>query len=165
MNGFPFARVGLAIAVMVGAFLFAGLFQQTPSAPVAPPTPLAADGPDMLAVFSANPDKAQAREHAAQWAEICWHCSDCVADDGSRGNDVVLKTGLHLARYRNHVRWFTTRGWTYAATYPQMRAIVADYLDKTAGVSAEKLSDAERAAWSKALAAMAQNSQYAAEHL
>lgn len=171
MNQFPVRQFALAAAILVGGFSLAGVVQYAPaffqpSTPAPEPTPLLPNGPDMLAAFGSNPDKKQAAADASQFAEVCWHAADCVLDDGTRGEgSILLVSGLDLARFRSNVCWYSTRGARFAPRYPNLPVVVAAWLDKEAGTSAEKLTDAQRAAWSTALAALGQNSQYAAENL
>jgi hypothetical protein len=160
----PTAQLFLAAAVLTAGFIVSGLVTTAP-ADVDPPTPLVATGPDMLAVFAVNADRKQAAADATQFAAICWHCSDCVLFDGTRGESALLKSGLDLARYRGNIRLYTTQGLSFATRYPTLREVVGTFLDAHAGDDADELTEAERKAWSQAFADIAQNSQYAAEHL
>ena len=122
-------------------------------------------GPDMLTVFRANKDVAQARLHAREFAAICERSAATLESDCASGDTACLRTGLDFARYRANLVKLTTGGKLYSSFYPTFREVVSGHLDKVAGRNAEKLSPAEHAAWCTAMRQLAASAKYAAENL
>lgn len=165
-------------AILIGAFLLSG---RTP-VPADPTeqTELDPSGPDMLSVFAANPDKAEARVHAAEFGAICRKAATTVVLDGQRGEKVRLKNTLDAHEYRADLRWYAMDGWSFSSKYPALKDAVGVYLDKKLGTVVvdkntgltidkgtlvEELTPEIRARWAAALVALSQNSQYAAERI
>lgn len=164
MKDFPVIRVALAGVVLAGAFLWNGWVDTSPANPVNPPAPSpVSEGPDMASVFNANPDKAEARAHAAEFAAICSKAALTLSFDAERGDKTRIKTGLDLAEYRNDLRWYTTDGWSFASKYPELKSVVAAWLDEQAGTDPKEMDDSTRRNWKHALEVLAANSQRASE--
>jgi len=146
----------VVIAIVIGA---AGYL--IGSGKLAPLTPSQPSGPDMVTVFSANPNKAEAREHALQFAEICNAAASTFDTDAKRGPNRRIATGLDVSHYRADLLFYTTSGWAFSSKYPLIRTTVGTWLDQEAGTNPKDMTDEETRRWVEAFRGLAKSAEYA----
>lgn len=155
-------RLLLAAAVIAAVAYFAGKNggQLGPQ-----PTPAPPRGPDLVAVFSANPDKAEAKKHAVCFGAICARIADTVEVDAKRGDQRRLQSGIDISAYRSDLRYYTTSGWSFAAKYPALRTAVEEWLDAEAGKDPKQLDEATTRRWVDAFRGLAASAEHAGRAL
>ena len=130
--------------------------------PFPQPTPAPPRGPDMVAVFSANQNKAEAKQHAALFGTICSKVADTLEADAKRAEQRRLATGIDLAKYRADLRYYTTSGWSFSASYPNLKTQVETWLDAEAGKNPSTMTEEDTRRWVAAFRGLADTSLYAA---
>jgi len=148
-------RMLLICIVIAAVGYFAGAGKFTPSTPVAP------EGPDLVAVFQANPNKAEAREHALLFGEICAAAANTYKTDAKRGANRRIATGLDVSHYRADLLFYTTSGWAFSSKYPLIRTTVGTWLDQEAGTNPKEMTDEETRRWVDAFRGLAKSAEYA----
>lgn len=144
----------IAIVLLAGGYLLG-------SGKLIPANPYPPSGPDMVAVFAVNPNKAEAREHALQFAEICTAAASTFETDAKRGPNRRIATGLDVSHYRADLLFYTNNGWAFSAKYPAIRTTVGTWLDQEAGTNPKEMTDAETAKWVAAFRGLAKSAEYA----
>ncbi len=146
----------LVIAVVVGAVGYLlGSGRLIPSNPAQP------EGPDLVSVFNVNPNKAEAREHALQFAEICKHCGGTFVTDAKLGANRRIATGIDLAKYRADLLFYANGGWPFSTKYPMIKSTVGQWLDLKAGTNPKEMTAAETERWVEAFRGLEKSAEYA----
>lgn len=146
----PIAIVGAIIAAV-----YFGVPGVTPATPKPP-------GPDMVAVFAANPDRVEARAHAAALGSICRAIANQLEYDGSR-KAPRYTTGVRIDDLRLRVREYRMGGWSFLTKYPQMSATIESYMESQLGKSGGPVTPEQRRQWVETFRALGKCCDYAAK--
>ena len=144
----------LAVVLLAAGYLVG-------SGKLIPANPYPPAGPDMVAVFAANPNKSEAREHALLFSEICNAAASTFDTDAKRGPNRRIATGLDVSHYRADLLFYTTSGWAFSAKYPAIRTTVGQWLDQEAGTNPKDMTDDETRRWGEAFRGLAKSAEYA----
>lgn len=152
---------GKLIAVaFVGLLLLAMFYKpQAPNSPAPKPT----EGPDYVAAFSTNDDRAEAKRHAHDFETILTSLADQLEYDLSR-KERRFTTGVQIDDLRIALREYRMGGWSFMTKYPGVSAETEKWMESQVGVSGGPLTDEEMKQWIKATRTAAACCKYAAEH-
>jgi len=153
----------LIVAAMIGcAILFAGeLFKG--SAIVPAPAPRPAEGPDYVAAFATNDDRAEARRHAHDFETILEALADGIEYDQSK-KERRFSTGVQIDDFRIALREYRMGGWSFMSKYPGVAAETEKWMESQVGTGGGPLTDEDVKSWIKATRTAAACAKYAAEH-
>ena len=148
-------------AVAVVAILFAGeLFKATPATPV---TPRPTDGPDYVAAFASNDDRAEARRHAHDFETILTALADQLEYDLQQ-KERRFTTGVQIDDLRIALRQYRMGGWSFIAKYPGVADETEKWMDAQVGTGGGPLTEEDVKGWVKATRQAAACCKFAAEN-
>lgn len=87
------------------------------------------------------------RLDAYKFGLVCREVSRDLKMDGDLDEKSIIKTGIQIAQFRNSLRMFALDGRSLGAAYPDLVNVIQEYLDATAGKSAQELSPEQRTKW------------------
>lgn len=154
----------LIVAAMIGVgVLFAGeLFKG--SAVVPTPTPSRpTEGPDYVAAFATNDDRAEARRHAHDFETILEALADGIEYDLSK-KERRFTTGVQIDDFRIALREYRMGGWSFMSKYPGVAAETEKWMTDRVGTGGGPLTDDDVKEWIKATRTAAACAKYAAEN-
>lgn len=156
-------------ALVAGSIVLGSLWvvARGPNGPTPPNTPDSPPpgAPDLLAVFAANPNRAEAKQHAQQLGAIAGCVADVLAFDGQQAEKARITTGQQLAVFRNDARHLTTGGFSFASRYPPLKDVIEKFLDERAGKDGGPLTSSAREKWIEAFRVLKQSANYASAKL
>jgi hypothetical protein len=151
----------IGAAVVVGCVLL--MIPKGDSEPVGPDNN--PGGPDLLAVFLSNPNKAEAKADARLFGEIAGSVSEVLSFDGTLGDKSRIRTGHSLAVFRNDARYLAARGQSFGVKYPAIKDVIEKFLDEKAGRDGDELSSDSRKAWVAAFKSISDSALWASRKL
>lgn len=118
--------------------------------------------PDMVAVFAANEDRAEAKLHAYAMGTICESLADVIEYDGTLSSPKFV-TGVQLEELRTLTRKYRMRGWSFADKYPTMGSTMESFLNDAIGKNGGKIDAEGRRRWVEAYRQIGKSCKYAAD--
>lgn len=154
-NQFP--PVWLIVVAVIGAAFYLG-GDLSPVAPTPKPS-----GPDMVAVFAANENRAEAREHAAVFGSICRSIAAQLEYDATRQKPRYT-TGVKIDDLRLRIREYRMGGWSFLTKYPSVGQTIETYMESQLGKSGGPVTPEQRRQWIETFRSVGKCCDYAARH-
>jgi hypothetical protein len=111
------------------------------------PGPAPAAGEIFRAIFAKHGNKAEAKLHAEQLAEIAQAAKEILAYDWRLGPKLQIKTGYQVAVVRQMIRDRALDGWSYLNLYPELAPTLDTFFDQRVGREPGELQQADRDRW------------------
>lgn len=144
--------------IVLAAVLYSGWKGTTPGVAPMPKPP----GPDMVAVFAKNDNRAEAKQHAHIMATIMGSLADFIEYDGQR-KEPRITTGVQIDDVRLALRENRMKGWSFSTKYPDLGSAVESLMNEEVGTSGGVLTDTQRKKWVDALRKLSKCCEYAAQ--
>lgn len=154
------------LVLIIGAAVLYYAFQQGGcTAPVTPLVPRP-EGPDLVAAFSTNDNRAEAAAHAHAFATLCDELADCIEYD-TRQPKPRLTTGVACDDLRRAAREMKFDGASLGSKYPGLPSAVDAFFVERVGTWGGKFDDPKAnkkaADWAAAFRQLAKCAEYAAK--
>lgn len=155
-------RNTLFVVLAIGAAVLVAseLYKATPATPIIPKP---SEGPDYVAAFATNDDRAEARRHAHDFETILTAMADQLEYDLTK-KERRFQTGVQIDDFRIALREYRMGGWSFMAKYPGVAAETEKWMESQVGTGGGPLTDEDVKSWIKATRTAAACAKYAAEN-
>jgi hypothetical protein len=138
------------LAAGLGSALVTGLGFSSAGGSVTPSATVPAQGPELLAVFKANPDRTQALADLRSFGTLTGAFAGIVEVDGQAKSPRLTRQS-HLAELRQVSREFRLRGAKFGDRYPALAGLLDTYIGSVIpsgkGTGAVDVDAPTRAKW------------------
>lgn len=156
----------IGLVIFLCSFCLVGYSQIAPllSGGVIVPQPTDPGHLKLLWVFEKNDSAAQAAKDAREFGCLSESTAAVIEVDGKQ-QQPQLRSGTQMHNHRNMTRYYQTGGATYTSRYPDLPAVLTEYLTTELGTDGGPVSAEQRAKWVKAHRNLAAQAFYVADYL